>query len=169
MSLKAVGSAIKKPVRIAGAGIVLSVAAIAGFEGLETKPYYDIGGVLTYCYGETKGAVINAEYTPKQCKTLLENRVAGFHKRVMSRVLPASKEKLTPKQEAALVSFAYNVGVGAFERSTLLKKLNAGDVRGACEQLDRWVYVGRTYVQGLANRRKAEKQMCLSGLTPEEI
>lgn len=143
-----------------GMGLTLAVGIIAGFEGLSTKTYEDIGGVLTYCYGETQGAVAGAEYTPKQCLKLLENRVAEFNFAVREN----TKVKMSAKREAALTSFAYNVGIKAFKKSTLLKKLNAGDTVGACNELDKWVYVGRMYVRGLANRRKQEKALCLDGV-----
>ena len=141
-------------------GLAIAVVSIGAFEGLQIKPYYDIGGVLTYCYGETQDADINAEYTPEQCKALLTERVAEFNDAVNSLVTVP----MPPKREAAITSFTYNLGIGALKKSTLLRKLNAGDTRGACNELDRWVYVGRTFVRGLANRRKIEKAMCLEGL-----
>jgi lysozyme len=63
---------------------------------------------------------------------------------------------LTQSQYNALVSFAFNVGTGAFASSTLLKKLNAGDYSAVPEQLRRWVRDGGRVVQGLVNRRNAE-------------
>ena len=154
---------VKPVAQATGAGLVLAVGLVAGFEGLETKPYQDIGGILTYCYGETEGAIINAEYTPKQCRTLLENRVQEFN--------DAAREMITvdmpPKREAAVTSWLYNVGIAAGKKSTLVRKMNAGDTLGACRELDRWVYVGRTYIRGLANRRAMEKELCLDGLLEE--
>lgn len=147
-----------------GAAGTIAVAAIAtpfigGWEGLETKPYYDIGGVLTVCYGETED-VEHREYTKEQCEYMLQERVEGFHKQVMGRI----DKDIPITMQAAVTSFAYNVGIDAFGRSTLLKKINRGDLYGACQELDRWVYVGRTYVQGLANRRESEKRLCVAEL-----
>lgn len=151
-----------------GAAATIAVGAIAtpfigDWEGLETKPYYDIGGVLTVCYGETEN-IENRTYTEQQCKQMLQNRVSEFHSKVMAKI----DGDLPITMQAAVTSFAYNVGLGAFERSTLLKKINRGDLSGACQELDRWVYVGRTYVRGLANRRAAEKRLCLAEL-PKDI
>lgn len=159
---KAIAGVVKNaPKRVtAGAGLTLAVGLIAGFEGLSTKTYEDIGGVLTYCYGETEGAIINARYTDDQCKTLLERRVSEFNAAIKKSV----KVPMSVKREAALTSFAYNIGISAFERSTLLKKLNAGDTVGACNELDKWTYVGGMYVRGLANRRAQEKALCLDGV-----
>jgi len=148
-----------------GAAATIAVGAIttpfvAGWEGLRTKPYYDIGGVLTVCYGETQG-VERREYTPEQCHMMLQSRVMEFHAEVMALV----EKDLPVTMQAAVTSFAYNVGIDAFARSTLLKKINRGDLHGACQELDKWVYVGRTYVRGLANRRASEKRLCVAELT----
>ena len=59
------------------------------------------------------------------------------------------------------VSFMTNIGVGAFSRSTLLKKLNDGYYVGACQEMGRWVYHKGKKVQGLINRRKKEMEQCL--------
>ncbi|MGA6579692.1 glycoside hydrolase family protein, partial [Providencia sp. NPDC089923] len=66
--------------------------------------------------------------------------------------------------KAALYSFAFNVGTGAFAKSTMLKKLNAGDQYGACEELKRWVYAGGKVWRGLVNRREAEAAICHGNL-----
>lgn len=147
-----------------GAAGTIAVAAIAtpfigGWEGLETKPYYDIGGVLTVCYGETED-VEDRTYTREQCEMMLQQRAMEFHAQAMAKV----DKELPITMQAAVTSFAYNVGIDAFGRSTLLKKINRGDLYGACQELDRWVYVGRTYVRGLANRRAAEKRLCVAEL-----
>ncbi len=72
------------------------------------------------------------------------------------------KVPLNEYQRAALYSFTYHVGSGAFSKSTLLKKLNAGDQDGACEELRRWGYAGGMKFRGLMNRRDMERSMCLA-------
>ena len=69
---------------------------------------------------------------------------------------------LTDNQFAALVSFAYNVGLGALAGSTLLRKLNAGDYQGAADQLPRWKKGGGRVLPGLVRRRAAERELFLS-------
>ena len=69
---------------------------------------------------------------------------------------------LTDNQFAALVSFAYNVGLGALAGSTLLRKLNAGDYQGAADQLPRWNKAGGRVLPGLVRRRAAERDLFLS-------
>ena len=71
---------------------------------------------------------------------------------------------LTQGELDAYTSFAYNVGLGAFQTSTLLRKLKAGDRVGACNELRRWVYAKGRVLPGLVARRAAEEKMCLSGL-----
>ena len=69
---------------------------------------------------------------------------------------------LTDNQFAALVSFAYNVGLGALAGSTLLRKLNAGDYEGAADQFPRWNKGGGRVLPGLVRRRAAERDLFLS-------
>lgn len=80
---------------------------------------------------------------------------------VAKAVNPLIKVNIPDYTRAALYSFTYNVGVGAFSRSTLLKKLNAGDQAGACNELKRWIYAGGVKWKGLMTRREVEKAVCL--------
>jgi lysozyme len=61
------------------------------------------------------------------------------------------------------VSFAYNVGGGNYCGSTLVRKLNAGDTAGACNELTRWTRAKGIVLPGLVKRREAERQLCLQG------
>jgi lysozyme len=73
----------------------------------------------------------------------------------------AVKVPLTQNQFDALVSLSYNIGVGAFKKSTLLKKLNSGDYKGAANQFDVWVNAGGKRLAGLVRRRAIEKKLFL--------
>lgn len=81
----------------------------------------------------------------------------------------AIKVKINDNQFGALVSFTYNVGVGAFKSSTLLKKLNSGDFNGAADEFLRWNKAGGKVLSGLTNRRKDERALFLSqiGIIPD--
>ena len=68
------------------------------------------------------------------------------------------------KAKIAFVSWAYNVGTGAACRSTLVRKANAGDIAGACDELPRWNKAGGRVIRGLTNRRLSERKLCLEGL-----
>ena len=82
-----------------------------------------------------------------------------------AQALECVKRPMNDGQKAAFLSFAFNVGNGAFCSSTLVRKANAGDMPGACAELSRWTYAGGKQLQGLVNRRAAERKLCEQGLT----
>jgi len=148
---------------IAGAGaaaITLAIALIQPWEGRELRAYQDIVGVWTICDGETKGVRPGDVATPDQCDATLAKSVRGYAAGLDACVTPS----LPVKTEAALISWTYNVGVTAACGSTLVKRLNAGDLVGACDQLLRWDRAGGRQVRGLTNRRNAERSLCIDGL-----
>ena len=152
-----------KLVAAAGGGAMLiATLFLGGKDGVEGRvydPYKDVAGVWTVCDGHTGTDIIKGKkYTDRECDRLLWNDLKPVKKTVDSLV----KVPLNEYQRAALYSFTYNVGSGAFSKSTLLKKLNAGDQDGACEELRRWVYAGGMKFRGLMNRRDMERSMCLA-------
>jgi lysozyme len=161
--MKIFGSIKRAPKKMFTTGVTAAAMIAAPFtahhEGLRLKAYLDPVGVPTICYGETVGVELGDVKTKEECDKLFETRLGYFAYRVDLLVDPEMK----PKTHAALTSFAYNVGVGAFQRSTLLKKLNDGDLSGACAELDRWVYAGGQRLNGLIRRRAEERQLCLQG------
>ncbi|EAS2904233.1 lysozyme [Salmonella enterica] len=147
-----------------GAGAVaIAAAMLGGHDGLEGRryiPYRDVAGVLTICDGHTgKDIIPGKRYTDAECDALLDKDL----KRVKAQVDPLIKVSIPESERAAFYSFAYNVGTGAFARSTLLKKLNAGDHAGACNELKRWTYAGGRQWKGLMTRREIEREVCLWG------
>lgn len=151
--------------RIAGAiggGAIAVAAAILGgsigVEGREYTPYKDVVGVITVCDGHTGSDIIwGKKYSDKECDALLTADLL----KVKKQVDPLIKVPITETQRAAFYSFTYNVGAGAFSKSTLLKKLNLGDRDGACHELTRWVYAGGKKWKGLMTRREIEEEVCL--------
>ncbi|ENF9605300.1 lysozyme [Salmonella enterica] len=148
-----------------GAGAVaIAAAMLGGHDGLEGRryiPYRDVAGVLTVCDGHTgKDIIPGKRYTDAECDALLDKDL----KRVKAQVDPLIKVSIPESERAAFYSFAYNVGTGAFARSTLLKKLNAGDHAGACNELKRWTYAGGRQWKGLVTRREIEREVCTWGL-----
>ena len=138
--------------------LATTASLIAGFEGFRTVAYLDPVAVPTACFGMTKGVEIGQVFTEAECEEHLFEEVVHFQREVRQRV----DVPLTQNQLAAFTSFTYNVGVGAFEQSTLRRKLNAGDYEGACNELPRWVYAKGVKLPGLVKRREAERELCLS-------
>ena len=152
----------------AGAGaLTLAMTLLGGPDGLEGRlyvPYPDVAGVLTVCDGHTGPDIVsNKTYTDQECDSLLRADL----KPVQAAVNGLVKVPLSDYQRAALYSFAYNVGPEAFYKSSLLKRLNAGDKAGACNELRRWVLAGGRKWRGLMKRRETERALCLAKSSDE--
>ena len=148
-----------------GAVAAVAIALVGTWEGLRTKAYKDIVGVPTVCYGETRGVKMGDQYTVAQCKEMLREALADFERQGLMRCVSQQHLARMPDElYVASLSLSYNVGTGAFCRSTMVKKINRGDYRGACNELPKWVKAGGRTVRGLVNRRRAERQLCLEGL-----
>lgn len=135
------------------------LALLRQWEGLRLEAYQDSGGVWTIGYGHTKTAHEGMKITKAKAEALFKSDLAPFEAAV-ERLVTVD---LTDHQFGALVSFAFNVGEGAFARSTLLKKLNAGDYDAVPGQLARWNKAGGKVVPGLVNRRAAEAGLWAKG------
>lgn len=132
------------------------------------KPYKDVGGVWTVCDGYTgKDIVPTKTYSVAECKAITEKAIAEHGKGVLACV----KVPISQKEYEAYTSFAYNVGVAAFCKSSILRTLNAGNRSMACQGLyihpngkPAWSHAGGKYYQGLQNRRLAEYKTCMQGV-----
>ena len=138
------------------------LALIQQFEGLRLDAYLDSAGAPTIGYGSTRGVQMGDEITEAQATELLaadvERHADGVRKHV--------DVPLTQGQFDSLVSLCFNIGVGALSRSTLLRKLNAGDYQGAAQEFLRWTYAGGKELRGLVRRREAERAMFLEPEPP---
>lgn len=147
--------------RLAVAALSLSAAglvSIANLEGFSEDAYIPIpGDVPTIGFGSTEGVKMGDTITPQKALERLLRDV-GVAESAIGRCV---KVPLSQSEYNALTAFAFNVGAEAFCSSTLVKKLNAGDYAGACQELRRWVYVDGRRVQGLVNRREAEYRLCM--------
>ncbi|KQW62849.1 MULTISPECIES: glycoside hydrolase family protein [unclassified Ensifer] len=144
--------------RINAAGLAL----VKQWEGLKTKAYRDVGGIWTIGYGHTSAAgaptvTPTMMITEAKAEEILRADLAIFEDRV-SRL---AKVPLTENQFAVLVSFDFNTG--KLGKSTLLKKLNAGDYDAVPLELMKWVNAGGKRVKGLVNRRAAEAGLWAKG------
>ena len=135
-------------------------AVVTWFEGRSLVAYLDPVGIPTICEGITAGVQLGQTAIDAECDALLADELT----QAMTSVDRLTAHPHPDTRRAALASFVYNVGAGAFERSTLLRRLNAGDVSGACAELSRWVYAGGKPLSGLIKRRAAERELCEVGL-----
>lgn len=142
------------------ASITVATAVISYYEGYKPVAYKDPVGIVTVCYGHTSTARMGTRLSEAECTALLRDDLSTAFNAV-DRLVTV---ELTVERRAALASFVFNVGEGAFQRSTLLKMLNNGDTQAACAQLDRWVFAKGTKLNGLVVRRATERELCEKGL-----
>lgn len=142
------------------------------FEGCRLTAYQDSVGVWTIGYGHTgpdvyKGLTI----TQDQAEALLMQDIAKAAAAV-NRLVRLDRAgdpdtdglpDLTQEEFDALVDFTFNLGAGNLAGSTLLKKLNAGDIEGAAAEFPKWVHAGGKVLAGLVKRRDAERALFLLG------
>lgn len=131
------------------------LALIAAHEGLKLKAYLCPAGVPTIGYGHTKGVRMGDTITPDQADKFLREDLADAEKAVNAQGL-----KINQNQYDALVSFTFNVGVGNFGKSTLLKKVKANaDDPAIRNEFARWNKGGGKVLPGLTRRRKDEADL----------
>lgn len=129
-----------------------------GYEGFRDTAYPDVVGVWTIGYGHTGPDVRpGLTITKEQGDTLLRSDISAAATCVKSAVT----FPITQHQFDALVDFTFNLGRGAFLKSTLLKLVNAGDIPGAANEFLKWVNAGGRRVEGLVRRRTGERALFL--------
>jgi GH24 family phage-related lysozyme (muramidase) len=143
---------------LAGASLAALIGLVATWEGLRTTAYQDIVGIWTVCYGETKGVKKGDKYTPEQCKSKLAHEIGEYE----ARLNKCMTRPLSDGERIALVSLSYNAGTGAVCKSTAMRLMNQGKRKEGCYALLKWSYAGGKFVQGLHNRRQAERKLCLT-------
>lgn len=149
--------------KLTAGAVALAVGLLVGLEGYPGKPYYDVAGILTDCYGNTKNVSPNHIRTQAECKALMNGEAERIAKFIIK-----DQPNIPESVLFTGISFVYNVGDGAYRSSTYRKKLIQGDYKAACEQMNRWKYItkgGRKVVsKGLVNRRTVEVRECLKGI-----
>jgi lysozyme len=135
------------------------LALLRQWEGCRLDAYRDIGGVWTIGYGHTRTARQGMTITQEQAEALLREDLRVFE----TAIADAVDVDLSDNQFAALVSWAYNVGVSAMRRSSLVRRLNAGDYDAVPTELAKWNRVKGQVVRGLSNRRAAEAGLWARG------
>jgi lysozyme len=147
--------------RKAIAGLSLSAAALVGLlvqEGYREKAYIPVpGDVATIGFGTTGGVKQGDTITPEKALVRALTDVQRFEGALKQCVTVP----LHQHEYDAFNSLAYNIGTGAFCRSTLVRKLNAGDYAGACQQILVWDKFKGQPLRGLTLRRQKEYRECM--------
>jgi lysozyme len=158
----------------AGAALLAAATAYTShWEGRRHTPYRDVGGVLTVCDGHTGPDIVAGKhYSDAECDAILSKDLIAHEGRLLT-CAPQLGDPFTVPDDTyvAINDWAFNVGTGAACKSTLIRKVKAGDLRGACMELSKWVYVNERVIKGLFVRRVkgdgaqlSERALCLRGL-----
>lgn len=138
------------------------VSLVGAFEGCDLTAKPDMIGTghpLTWCHGETIGnARAGQKFTKSQCDAMLAARLPQY----WDEIEPCIHVETSDNEKIAYTSTAYNIGSAGVCRSAMVRRLNAGDHKGACDALMQYTHASGKFVQGLANRRTAERKICLT-------
>lgn len=136
------------------------------WEGKRNRAYPDPVGVLTVCYGHTRGVQPGDSYTDAQCDAMLERELVEYRDGLHAYFnVTTLTERLPVTRDVAYTSLAFNVGISGAGKSTATRRLNAGDIAGGCEALTWWNKAGGRVLRGLVRRRSEERDLCMVGVT----
>lgn len=121
------------------------------------RGYKDPIGIVTACAGHTKTAMLGKPYTKPECEALLASDLVEHAEGVL-KCTPVLRGRTY--QLAAAVSLAYNIGVGAYCKSTAARQFNAGNFAEACAAFELWNKAGGQVLPGLVSRRQTERAIC---------
>lgn len=138
----------------ASAGVLVGIAL---HEGFRDRAYDDGVGVQTIGFGTTAGVRPGDRITVERALIRLAEDVSATERGLQACMAGVA---LHQHEWDALVSWTYNVGVGAACRSTLVKKAKAGDYAAMCAELSRWTMAGGRELAGLVRRRAEERARC---------
>lgn len=151
-------------VALVGAGAAATlIAVVPKFEGVVLTAAPDPVGIVTACMGDTHDVQLGQHFTMAECDARLEKQLANTAAEINQCTLLSG---LTPGERIAFVDFSYNVGSGAYCKSSMARYAARGDMVAACAQLSRWVYAGGKVLPGLVKRRAWERAIC-EGRTPQ--
>jgi lysozyme len=145
-----------------GAAMAAAVALVGGFEGLRNYAYRDPVGIPTLCFGETRGVKMGDYKTTAECKDMLADRLVEFETGM--RKCLVYPDRMPAGAYTAFLSASYNIGTAAFCKSSMAKRANQGDLKGACNALLMWDKAAGIRLPGLTRRRQEERKLCLSGI-----
>ncbi len=150
--------------------ITIAADLIKQFEGLRLTSYYCPAGYKTIGYGHViePHEPIGNRINKGQAENLLEEDI----RKAQTVLHKYCSVLLTENQQAALISFIFNCGSGAFQASTLRQKLNRGEYEGAADELTKWVNCNGVKLKGLVKRRNMERAVFLGEINmsiPKDI
>lgn len=158
---KQLGRALLKAAASLSAG---ALVILMGLEGFRAMPYQDQAGVWTDGFGNTASVVPGKPVTVDKAKADLQRHVNAFDRTIMSCL----KNGVSQGQYDAYLLLAYNIGGGAFCKSSIVREHNRGNYMQACSNMMRYNKIRingvLTASRGLSNRRYTEYNICLSGL-----
>jgi lysozyme len=147
-----------------------TVDLVKQFEGFRAEAYKCPAGVWTIGYGTTAQA--NVGIVPVSGMKITEAEAEGYLQKGLdkcaSEIKPSISAPINDNEFGAFVSLAYNIGSGAFKRSSALRKFNAGDKQGAANAILMWNKAGGKVLKGLVRRREAERDLFLSPVRVDE-
>lgn len=144
----------------AAAVLVLAGPLIVRWEGVRYKPYQDVVGVWTVCYGHTGPDVVPGKsYAKAECDSLLTADMAI----AQAQVRRCIRHPMLVQIEAALVDLVFNVGPKGVCGSGIQRAADANDWPQVCVELDKWKFAGGRVYDGLVNRRMDARYLCETG------
>jgi lysozyme len=161
---------------LAGAGVIACcVAFLPNWEGMDKVAKKDMIGTghpVTYCYGQTDefGKVkAGTRFTKQEC----DEKLAESLPKYLAKVGPCVHVPVPVKAMSALLDASYNAGPAAVCKSSMVAKINAGDIRGGCNAFAGWYVRSDGQVRkglvarrsGIGDGRKSERDLCLEGLS----
>ncbi len=160
-----------------GAASFISLAALTGapatlnFEGMRLAPYYDSVGVKTWCAGETEVGY-KEKFTLAECNLMYNIRYGWYSYQTTLFYNETAKALVTPEVHSAMVDMSYNVGLPTVQKSSMIRLINKGDVRGACNAILMYKFAGgkdcsapgNRSCPGIWDRRQKINKLCLSGV-----
>ena len=148
-------SSLTKKLLSWGVGGVIAVSGaylVAPWESTKNQAYRDMVGIPTICAGYTIGVKMGDYKTDEECEEILAKELTHFNSEMKKPV----KVPLPEHMEVAYTSLVWNIGIGAWNNSTLLKKLNNREYEEACKQILRWNKVTVSPTQASAYQKRGE-------------
>lgn len=158
-------SALRRHGPWAGAGVAIAASFLMvheGFAPVAVHERVDPPGVITWCFGRTNyddpTVKAGTRFNRDQCLKFLAEDLPKYAAPVQE-CIPAF-DSFPPHRQAALVSFAYNLGSGTLCKSSVARQMNAGHYDEGCDAMAAYTHANGVVLQGLVNRRNDEIKLC---------